>query len=185
MSTPILSADQLCRALEQVLVDHLPSTMTAHGLTVAAGYKPVTTWQQVPTIAALSQARYPAGAITSTGLVRAPKWIASKQAHEAVWRLVVGVYARGRDHDTTAALVRDYAAAVRTTVLTRKSLGGLANALEWQGEEFALLPGRESARTIGAGAVAFDVTALMTLDPTGPTTPLPVVTQTPTSLSVQ
>lgn len=173
MSTPIRSVDELCRAVEETLDEHLVTMMTLLGYDDTA-YKKIKDWQQLPTLTALSAATLPAGAISTAGLVRPPKQ--SRDTAEATWRIVVGFYERGRDHDDTQARVRNWCAGIRTTLLARKSLGGLASSLIWSGEEHDILPGREQARTIAAAAVAFDVTAtVLTAPPAGA---LPVVTST-------
>lgn len=180
MTTPIVSVDQLCVAIEQLLTDRLDATMTALGF---ADLKQVSTWQQVPSVAALSAATLPAGAIVSPGLVSPPSYKASTGLYEATWRVPVGIYTKGRDHDSTQAAVRNWCAGIRLTVLQHKSLGGLAKSLAWTGEEYDRIASRESARTIAVGGCAFDVTALMTTDLTAGV--LPTVTTTPTTLSVR
>jgi hypothetical protein len=156
----IFSADELCVAAEQVLRADLPKVIGHHAAAarIGSGYGEIAEWQQLPTIEALSTARFPAIAITSAGLVTPPATDAGRQLR-ATWRIVVGVYDRGRDHADTQARIRDWCALIRTSLLRHRSLGGVAESVTWTGEEFALLPNRNQARTIAAGAVAFDVTA--------------------------
>lgn len=184
MTTAIVSADELCTALETVLTDHLADEMVALGYTAAVGYEPVRDWQQVPTINAIATAKLPAGAITTPGLADSPTWVPSHRAYRTTWRIAAGVYVRGRDHDQTQRMARNYAAAVRVTVLRHKGLGGIAEKLRWVGEDYALRPERESSRTLAACAVAFDVTA-MTIGTGRPVSQQPEVLTTPTTLSVQ
>jgi hypothetical protein len=178
MSTPIFSVDELCRALEDVQAEHLAETMTLMGYTDQGEIR---TWQQVPTVQALAAADLPAGAIVASGLVNPPAYRSASRTWETTWRITVGIYARGRDHDETQAHIRRWCAGTRTNVLRHKGLGGLAKSLTWAGEEYAFIPGRESARTIAAGACAFNVTADVTTDLGNP----PRVVQTPTTLSVK
>ncbi len=186
----IFSADELCVAAESVLRGDLPSILSHPFVTerVDGDYGDIATWQQLPTIEALSTAQFPAVAITSSGLVSSPTYAVSEAAHRATWRVVVGIYDRGNDHADTQARIRNWCAAVRASLLRHRSLGGVAEGLSWVGEEFALLPNRNQARTIGAGAVAFDVTALMANIPLLPPSDggeWPVVLTTPMTVSAQ
>lgn len=151
----MLGADQLCRATEAVLSAQVPALLT---LLVRTDLGRIRTWQQLPTIEALSSAQFPAAAITSPGLSGTPIYSRSSNSWTATWRIAVGVYARGKDHAETAAHVRDWCAVFRTVLLMNKRLGGVAKSLTWVGEEYARIPRKEQARTFGAGAVAVDVT---------------------------
>lgn len=178
MTIEVVSVDEICVAIQGILAEHLQATMEQLGFT---GYGRVRTWQQVPTMAAIMSAELPAGAVVSPGLTEPPRRTSS--GHEATWRVPAGLYVRGREHDDTAALVRNWCAGIRTCVLQRKSLGGIAKSLTWVGEEFRLVTDRASARTIAGGTVAFDVTVAMRA--AHATAGLPPVTSAPTSLSVQ
>lgn len=174
----LVSGGDVCRAAQAILETHLPGVLAEYGLT---GLGKVSTWQQVPTVEALTSAVLPAGAITSPGLVEPPR-LTRSGGWTATWRLAVGVYARGRDHNETAQHVRDWAAAVRATLLRHPSLGGVVQSLMWAGEDYATLPQRSAARTIGGCAVAFDVTVkdVVQLAP-----PAPAVAATSSTLSVR
>lgn len=178
MTREIVSVDEVCTAVQGILTAHLTDTMTRLGFTVT---KPVRTWSQVPTMAAIVAATLPAGAVVSPGLVEPPRRTSS--GHEATWRIPAGLYVRGREHDDTAALVRDWCAGIRICVLQHRSLGGIAKALTWVGEDYRLVTDRASARTIAGGTVSFDVTVAMQGANAGIV--LPPVTSTPTSVSVQ
>ncbi|XBB66863.1 hypothetical protein ABFU82_22565 [Nocardioides sp. WV_118_6] len=179
---PIVSADQLCVALEDTLKTHLVATMATLGY-VDDDYDRIKTWQQVPTLAALTTAQLPGIAIASPGLVAPPSYSAASGTYTATWRLAVGIYVRGRDHADTQARTRNWCAGIRLTALGHKSLGGVAKRTTWTGEEYADRPGRETARTLAGGVVALNVTADLIADPTAGN--LPPVTSTPTSVSVQ
>ncbi|HTW17080.1 MAG TPA: hypothetical protein VMF51_18260 [Nocardioides sp.] len=153
MTARIISADDLCQAAEEILTEQLPELITLLGVT---GFKPVTTWQQVPAIEALTSANFPVGAITSPGLVDRPSKSRGK-GWTATWRLAVGIYDRGTDHRDTAARSRKWASYVRTVLLQNRTLGGVAKTVTWAGEEYAQLPQKTAARTLGGCAVAFDI----------------------------
>lgn len=157
----VIGADEVCIAVEQSLRTRIPVVIDA--LDLGATLKPFRDWQQLPTIEALSSANLPAGAVTSPGLTEPPTY-SRATGWTATWRVAVGVYARGRDHSDTQAQVRDWIKVCRTALMGDRSVGGLAKSLRWVGEEYALVPGRNSARTIGAGAVAVDVTVENVLD---------------------
>lgn len=177
MVTPIVSVDELATALEKTLRDNLAATVATLGLKLDS----VKEWQQLPTAAALATARFPAVAISSPGLTEPPTYSQSDRAWHAVWRIGVGIYDRGKNHHDTQAHIRNWCAAIRLTARAHRSLGGLARDTRWAGEEYALLPGREQSRTIGAAAVAFDIHALVSDTYGAP----PAVATTPTTLSVR
>lgn len=150
----LVTADDLCRAVEAVLAADLPGWAAAAGL-VEPGEPGVRTWQQLPTPEALSSATFPAGAITSPGLTGPPA--KSRNGYDATWRLAVAVYDRGTDHADTAGRVRRWAALVRTVLVSSSRLGGLAYSVTWVGEDYAARAEPGSARTLGGCSVAFDV----------------------------
>jgi hypothetical protein len=180
MSTPIASVDELCVGVENALRAHLVGVMDDLGFTDPI-YDVVKTWQQLPTTTALVAASLPGVAVSAAGLVDAPVYSRSSGTWTTTWRIAVGIYERGKNHADTQARVRNWCAGIRTTLVLHKSLGGLASALSWSGEEYALVPDREQARTIAAAAVAFDVTATISATVGN----LPPVTSTPTSVSVK
>lgn len=184
MSAPISSVDELCVGVETILREHLAGVMDALGFEDAK-YDEIKTWQQLPTTTALVAASLPGVAVSAAGLVGAPSYSRSTRSWTTTWRIAVGVYERGKDHADTQARVRNWCAGIRTTLVKHKSLGGLATALAWSGEEYALVPDREQARTIAAAAVAFDITATVSADAAPTAGALPTVTSTPTTLSVQ
>ncbi|NGZ99397.1 hypothetical protein G5V59_00215 [Nocardioides sp. W3-2-3] len=136
----------------------------------------------MPTVEALTSANLPGVAITAPGIAEPPSYSRSSKAWSATWRMAAGIYVRGRDHAETQKLVRDWVAGIRMTVLTHRTLGGVARSLTWTGEEYGVRPARENARTLAAGAVAMTVTATIPEPTIGA---LPLVQSTPTSLSVQ
>lgn len=176
----LLTADDLCKAAETTLRDHLPALAAARGL------DPVVEWKQVPTPDALSTANTPAMAITSPGLTEPPA--RRSGTVDATWRIVIGVYDRGDDYGDTAARTRKWAAVVRQVILQHPTLGGVANGVAWVGEEYAERPERSSARTLGGCAVAFDVSARDVIDTkpyTDPATADPTVTSTHRTVTIR
>lgn len=151
----VFTVDTLCSEAETLLRAQVPPLLVA--LALDTDLKPLTTWQQVPTMEALSTAKYPAGAITSPGLVKRPTRTRSS-GYVAVWRLAVAVYDRGRDHADTAHRARTWASVIRAVMLDNPTVNGVASGVEWVGEDYAQEPGKREARTIGGCAVTFDVT---------------------------
>lgn len=186
----VQSADQVLVALEGTLKQALPMVLQLPEVKAylgadAVAYRPITTWQQLPTIAAIATADYPAVAITSPGLVEPPVYKASRDCWETWWRAAIGIYDRaGVDddgHRATQALVRNWIAFLRTAALRNPTLGGVSRAIHWAGEDYDLLPDRSMARTIGAGALALDIKVDV---PNTLGLGLPPVTSTSTQLDV-
>lgn len=185
----IQSAAQVGAAVEATLRDGLPQTLELATVKAylgdrAATFRDVREWQQLPTIEAIASAQYPAVAIVSPGLVREPTRKRSGDAYETTWRVAVGIYDREKspDHNATQDKVRDWVALLRITLLRTPTLGGVSRRVTWAGEEYDLLPDRNKARTIGAGALAVDVTVDVP-DPLG-LGAFPSVTSTAPDLTV-
>lgn len=175
----VVDANQLLVALQQTVEAHYATAVVdlGYGPLLGTGIKE---WHQVPEPGALVAGKFPAAAVDSPGLVTPPTR-SRASGWSATWRCAVGVYDRGRTHEETATKVRAWAAVIRAVVLDHPSLGGVARSTDWVGEEYAQMPGKAQARTIGGCAVAFDVTATNVADLT-PTAPL--VGSTQTSISV-
>lgn len=186
MSPPrLITADDVCDAVEEVLKDHLHELVVLLGWNAGKGLKPVTTWEQVPTLPALTSAKVPVGAITSGGLVDKPKRNGNG-SYDATWRIAVGVWDRGDSYRDTARRVRRFAAAVRAALATHRSLGGLADSLVWVTEAYDEIPDRGSARTLGGAVVGFNVTVKNVLDPAAlAPLPGPPVTSTHTTVTTR
>lgn len=184
MSVRLITGDDLCLAFEQILIAHLPAVVAqCEWLDLTA----IATWEQVPTLRALSTAVVPAGLITSPGLVEAPLR-RGDGSHDATWRVMVGIWDRDATYRLTASRARRWAAAVRTTMLAHQSLDGVASGLRWVSEEYDEFPNQGAARTLGGCAVAFDVDAknvvdLSTFD--GSASGGPPVTSTPSTVSIR
>lgn len=161
----IQTAAQVGDAVEATLKDHLRETLELDVVKAylgdrAATFRDIREWQQLPSLEAIATAQLPAAAVVSPGLVREPIRKRSGDAYETTWRVAVGIYDRDKSprHNDTQAKVRDWVAFLRMTLLRNPTLGGVARRVVWAGEEYDLLPDRNKARTIGAGALAVDVT---------------------------
>lgn len=161
---PIITADDLCVAAELTLREHLPVVLQQlvdlegeHADPSWRELEEVATWEQIPDWEALQAADFPAGAITSPGLVEAPTR-KGRTTYDGTWRLVAGIYDRGGSFRETQRRARRWAAVLRVTLLEHPTLGGIATDLMWRGEEYRQLPQAKVARTLGGCAVAFDVT---------------------------
>lgn len=187
----IQSAAQVGDAVEAILRQELPKTFELAGVKAylgdrAATFRDVREWQQLPEVQAIASAQLPAVAIVSPGLVSPPARKRSSDVYETTWRVAVGIYDREKssDHTATQNKVRDWVSLLRITLLRNPTLGGVARRVAWAGEEYDLLPDRKNARTIGAGALAVDVTVDVN-DPLGfgifptVTTLAPTVNPTP------
>lgn len=173
--TRIIGAAELCAAGEEVVNLQLPRLIVA--LDWATELNDVTSWQQVPTLRALSTAQLPAGAITSPGLTGKPIRHGDG-SYEATWRVVFGILDRGKDYDTTALRARRWAGLLRAVLTANPTLGGIGHSLLWVSEEYDQWPDRKQAATLGGCAVGIDITVRnvvdvsgIVLDPDGPTNP--------------
>lgn len=155
----IVTADDLCDAVEAVQRAGLPVLIEQLGLDQAQGaekaYTVPSTWAQVPTLTALQSAILPAAAVTSSGIVGAP--VRRTTGWDATWRITVGMFDRGDDYHVTAGRVRTWAALVRAVGIANPTLGGIASGVRWAGETYRQYPQANVARTLGGCAVDFDV----------------------------
>lgn len=160
MTGRLVTADDVALAVEAVLVENLPGFATQAGLVLG----PVTTWEQVPTLPALTSAIVPVGAISSPGLT-APPTRRGDGSWDATWRITVGVWDRDTSFRATAARARRWGALVRAVVLCHPDLGGLASRVGWVSEDYDEIPNQGAARTLGGCVVGFDVFVEDVLDP--------------------
>ena len=181
----IISVSDVCRATADAAAQNLPAVL-AGGFTAekAARYPRMPKWGQVPTLEALlTQANFPTGGVTSPGLAVPPK--RNGRNYDAPWRISVGIYDRGSDWSDTADRVRDWAALLRAAVLSDTTLGGLASAMTWAGEEYRQIPDASNGRTIGGCAVAFDITVRNVVDLAAPAPDGPIATTARTRVTVR
>lgn len=157
MIGPLISAQDVCEAVEATLIAWLPSVSAE--IALAGGPTlPLPTTYDMPSAEALisGSAELPAVVVSSPGIIGVPERD-EDMAYRATWAVIVSVFARGEDYRETAAQVRGFALACRVALAQHPSLGGFAAELLWAGEEYDALDAR-AARTLGAGYVTFNVT---------------------------
>lgn len=186
----LITADDLCVGAQTILVGQLGALIEALGLDERPrGEKPFElpkVWDQVPTLEALETAKYPAAAITSTGVVGTPRTTRSGGTNrvDATFLVRVGIFDRGPDYNVTAARIRTWAALVRGVLLLPEnaSLGGVASGVRFVTESYRNLR-KEVARTIGGCTVDFHVDVQNIADLSALDV-LPVVGSTHSTISV-
>jgi hypothetical protein len=176
----VTDADDVLRALEQVVTNDLPDELlrvnARKGLSLAA---PVVLEQlSDPTVLIDSTRQFPAVSFSSPGLAESPTR-KTPWSYDAAWTCLVAVMDRGATgtYRATATAIRVYTAALRTVVMRHQSLGGLAYQVLWADEDYAAFDDDKS-RTLGMGTVEFTVYVRNALDasaapelpftPTGP-----------------
>lgn len=156
----VVTADDVCAAVELTLREHLPLALQAiaeqHGIEPAK-LKPPQTWEQLPETSGIEQQvdQLPALVIASPGLSERPV-LDSDGDYMTAWTVSALAVVRGSSYRETQQLARFYAAAIRTALVQHPSLGGRANGVEWTGEDYARL-GTAGARTIAGGLVEVSV----------------------------
>ena len=160
----IITGDTVCAAVREALETHLPPWCSALGLPPGPRK-----WIMLPSPAAAPGEQTPFGVITTPGLVATPTRRPGR--YDASWRVAVAVMDRAGTHDATAARARTWAAAIRCALLSAGPLGDLRATVEWASEDYSAHPERDAARTLGGGAVGFDVHVPDTHPRTPPTPP--------------
>lgn len=171
-----VSADDVLRQLEAVVMRDLPAELArvneAKGINPPLA--PPAVYEQLPDplLALRSTAQFPALAFTSAGLAENPQR-QDKRTSDAVWECTVTCFVRGgaNTYRATATAVREYVAAVRLVVARAQRLGGVCDWVDWADEDYAALADDDSARTLGAGFVTFDVHVPGALDASLPPEP--------------
>lgn len=150
---PIVTADEVCLAVEATLRAWLPVAIDAMG--VADDFDTPHTYRQVPSTAALHEADLPAAGISSPGWATAP--VRDEDGNlRAVWRVNVVFYLRGEDYEATQRNTRNMAAAAATILAQQKTLMGFAHATAVVGENYGPLV--TESRTLGEAIIEVDVT---------------------------
>lgn len=191
MTLRLVSADDFCRGVQEVLAAQLPDLVQTlierevpiAGEVLAAGdYPAVKEWQQVPALQAFNAANFPSAAVTSPGTVSTPQ--KTGQGYDGTWRVLVGIYDRGADYAQTQRKARVWAALMRAVLLRpgNRSLGGVADGVRWAGEQLDRINNKNSARTIGVAVLSVDVTARNVVDLSGLD---PIVTSTSVSVTAR
>lgn len=156
MIGPLISADDVCDAVEDTLVTWLPSVSAEIAAAKNVSLPAVTSYSMPdPQALRSGSAELPALVVSSPGLASPPQRD-GEGMYRAAWTVVVSVFARGVDYRDTARVVRGYALAVRTSLLQHPSLGDFASELVWVNEEYdALDPA--AARTAGGAFITVQV----------------------------
>lgn len=150
---PIVTADEVCLAVENTLRAWLPPMFDAMGVTDEL--EAPKTWRQVPTVDALKEAAMPAAGTATPG------WSGEPERDEdgnlqITWRVNVLFFVRGNDYEQTQRHTRLYAAAASTVLMQQHTLLGFATATDVVGETYE--PINDGARTLGAALIEVDVT---------------------------
>ena len=108
------------------------------------------------TIDTFEEDQTPSCVIVSPGTLSNPE--KRQRAMHARFALGIGCIVSGKDKDNTRLLARIYAAAVRTLIIQKPSLGEFAEGVNWISERYDAITALESAsRTLGAGVLQFGV----------------------------
>lgn len=151
---PIVTADEVCVAVEATLRAWLPAMLTAMG--VADDLEAPKGYRQTPTVEALQKAedQLPAIGISSPGLADEP--IRDEDGNlRLVWRVFVVAYVRGEDYEQTQRNTRNYAAAIATILLQQSTLFDFASDTMLVSEGYE--PIDIGARTLGGAIVEVNV----------------------------
>lgn len=92
------------------------------------------------------------------------------RTYTARWRLIATAVVREHSFEAVADYVGVYTAAMRMALAQHRTLGGLANGVDWVGEEYNALDSNDQ-RTLGGGFAEFLVTVHDVLSQRGPQTP--------------
>lgn len=154
MIAGLVTADDVIDAVRDTLQTYLPQVLALFDppLPPPAAYT-------APSMEAVRRdvALLPAVVVTSPGLVDE-----IRRDHEGVysgtWEVVVGFLVRSAegDYDSTARDTRRYAAAIRTVLMERADLGGVARDTYGFTEAYAEAD-PSAARTLGEGAIGCSV----------------------------
>jgi len=137
------------------LPDYLAEVGAKYGF--ARGTLPVfRSYVPALTIDKFEEDQTPSCVIVAPGTLDVPE--RRQGAANVRWSLGIGCVVSGKDRDNTRLLAVIYAAAVRTMLLQKSSLGGFAEGVNWISERYDSLPASaEMARTLGAGVLQFGV----------------------------
>lgn len=171
MTLVVVTAEDVCDALQQTLRDHLATALTDVGAhaSLTAPIPPPRSWGLMTDFAALPDKQSPAVAVTSPGLEDEPGSGGESRMSSsvsAIWRVRAHAVVRAGTYEETARTVYRYAAALRVAVLRHRKLSGdIARTTRWLDEEYDALS-VNTQRTIAICAVDFAVTVDSAIDPT-------------------
>lgn len=150
MIAGLVTADDVVDAVRDTLQQYLPKVLPLFDPPLS---EPVA--YTAPTMEAIRRdvAALPAVIVTSPGLVDSMTRD-YEGVYSAAWEIAVGFLVRSEDgtYDATARDTRRYAAAIRTVLMERGDLGGLARQTYDITELYAEAD-PSAARTLGEGAV--------------------------------
>jgi len=100
--------------------------------------------------------KYPKLVAISPGLAGGPVADGAGQ-YRAAWRLGVGAVLAAKDEALANLQVKTYGTAIRQLFIDKQSLGGIAQAIRWEDEEYPDLPIANQNMLFKAAAVYFTV----------------------------
>jgi hypothetical protein len=136
--------------LKAWLSAHLAIQERRKGLDACSVTRP-RSWPTVSEFDPEPHEQLPSVVIVSTGTTGAP--VPDGQGrYSATWRLEIAVAVAGAKEDDARRLASMYVAAVRSALVQNQSLGGIASATRWVGDEYAIGttergPARSTERT--------------------------------------
>lgn len=165
----LVSGADVAAAARATLEAHLPRQLAVG----VGGRKPVpapTRYDEVPTFDAIRRVK------RSTLAVSVPRTIGEPQrfgdgSYDVNWLLSVAVWHEQTDDLPLLTAAYDYVAAVRATLLSHQTLGGIASQVVWTDESVDLVGDEQSTKTLGLGICEFSVRVPGVVDET----PLPEI----------
>jgi hypothetical protein len=141
--------------LKAWLSAHLAIQERRKGLDACSVTRP-RSWPTVSEFDPEPHEQLPSVVIVSTGTTGAP--VPDGQGrYSATWRLEIAVAVAGAKEDDARRLASMYVAAVRSALVQNQSLGGIASATRWVGDEYAIGTTQRGARAIYGANFDIDV----------------------------
>lgn len=143
--------------LQRLQTDHLPSPAS---------------YMSSPEIDHFLEKQLPAVIVVSPGLAEAPFHDSDGYYHVS-WRIGVAIVASAVDKASVNRNVKQYAAAARAILLQHASLGGYANGIDWESEDYDQGPS-DAQRTLAVCASTYTVAVASVVNKfAGPGVPAP------------
>ena len=102
------------------------------------------------------QDQLPAILVVSPGLLERPKQD-GQRLYRADWGLSIDIFVSSSDRTNTERLAKYYAAAVRSCLIQKADLGGIAAGVQWRDEKYETHLPDKAQRTLGSARVTFCV----------------------------
>ncbi len=148
---------------------YLAEVERQHNLAAGALQRP-RAWLVAPSWDKWPEDQVPAVVVQSVGLAE-PASREGRGAYRARWQVGVGCIVSARTQAETHRMAQLYVAAHRALLIQRPSLGGRAEGVVWQDEDYTQLV-YDDLRSLGMGAATFSVeVADVTSWGVGPTSP--------------